>query len=150
MSDALVQHVLALEDERCRCIVEQRFDRLRELLSERLVHTHTRGNVDTRDSYLAFVGGVIESLALRREDLRVLPLGEHAAVLHGRQINRARRRGETGEVRVEAMVTQVFACEADGQWRMVAFQATPMGPPPPAVPRPANTGIPPESKGSSS
>ena len=33
MPDALIEHVLALEDERSRCIVEQRFDRLRELLS---------------------------------------------------------------------------------------------------------------------
>ncbi len=136
MSEQLHAHVLALEDERCRCIVEQRFDHLRELLSERLVHTHTRGNVDTRESYLAFVSGLIESMELRREDLRVLPLGDNAAVLHGRQINRARRRGTTEEVRVEAMVTQVFAREPDGQWRMVAFQATPLGAPPPAVPRP--------------
>jgi hypothetical protein len=135
MSEAIEHPVLALEQERCRCIVEQRFDRLRELLSERLVHTHTRGNVDTRDSYLAFISATIESLELRREDLRVIALGEHAAMLHGRQINRARRRGTAEEMLVEAMVTQVFAMEGDGQWRMVAFQATPLGPAPPAVSR---------------
>lgn len=135
-NEAMVRQVLAIEDERCRCIVEQRFERLRQLLSPQLVHTHTRGNVDTRDSYLAYVGGVIESLALWREDLRVVPLGADAAVLHGRQTNLARRRGTAEQVRVEAMVTQVFAREADGQWRMVAFQATPLGPAPPAVPRP--------------
>jgi hypothetical protein len=88
VSDLLHAHVLALEDERCRCIVEQRFDRLREMLSERLVHTHTRGNVDGRDGYLAYISGVVESL------------------------------------------------EPDGQWLMIAFQATPLGAPPPAVPRP--------------
>lgn len=135
MPEAIEQRVLALEQERCRCIVEQRFDRLRELLSERLVHTHTRGNVDNRDSYLGFIGGVIESLELRREGLRFIALGEDAAVLHGRQVNRARRRGTTEEVLVETMVTQVFAVEDDGQWRMVAFQATPLGPAPPAVTR---------------
>jgi hypothetical protein len=136
MLESLTQCVLALEEERCSCIVEQRFDRLREILSDRLAHTHTRGNVDDRDSYMAYITGLIESLELRREDLRVIPIGEDAAVLHGRQINRARRRGMTEEVRVEAMVTQVFARETDGQLRMVAFQATPLGPPPPAVPRP--------------
>lgn len=125
----------ALEAQRCRCIVEQDFERLGELLSASLIHTHTRGNVDTRDSYLAYVGGFIESLELRREDLRVLPLGESAAVMHGRQINRARRRGHTEELVVDAMVTQVWALEADGQWRLVAFHATPLGAPPPAVPR---------------
>lgn len=132
---SIIQQLTALEEERCRCIVEQNYQRLRELLSPALIHTHTRGNVDTRESYLAFVSGVIESLELRREDLRVLPLGDSAAVMHGRQINRARRRGHDEEVLVEAMVTQVWALEGDGQWRVVAFHATPLGAAPPAVAR---------------
>lgn len=132
---SIADHLNALEDERCRCIVEQNYQRLGELLSPSLIHTHTRGNVDTRESYLAFVSGVIESLELRREGLQVLPLGETAAVMHGKQINRARRRGHTEEVLVEAMVTQVWAREADGQWRVAAFHATPLGAPPPAVAR---------------
>ena len=131
----IVEHLKTLEAERCRCIVEQNYERLGELLSPSLIHTHTRGNVDTRDSYLAFVSGVIESLELRREDLRVLPLGDAAAVMHGKQINRARRRGHTEEVVVEAMLTQVWALEADRQWRLVACHATPLGAPPPAVAR---------------
>jgi ketosteroid isomerase-like protein len=132
---SLVDQLKALEAERCRCIVEQNYTRLGELLSASLIHTHTRGNVDTRESYLAYVGGVIESLELRREDLRVVPIGTSAAVMHGKQINRARRRGHTEEVVVEAIVTQVWAQEEDGQWRLAACHATPLGAPPPAVPR---------------
>ena len=132
---SLIDRLNALEAERCRCIVEQDYQRLGELLSPSLIHTHTRGNVDTRESYLAFVSGVIESLALRREGLRVVTIGTSAAVMHGKQINRARRRGHTEEVVVEAMVTQVWALEADDLWRVVAFHATPLGAPPPAVPR---------------
>ena len=105
------------------------------MCSSDLIHTHTRGNVDTRESYLAFVSGVIESLELRREALQVIPIGSTAAVMHGKQINRARRRGHTDEVLVEAMITQVWALEGDGQWRLVAFHATPLGAPPPVVPR---------------
>jgi len=131
----IIDQLNALESERCQCIVDQDFQRLGELLSRSLIHTHTRGNVDTRESYLAFISGVIESLELRREDLQVLPLGNAAAVMHGKQINRARRRGHTEEVRVEAIVTQVWALEDDGQWRVAAFHATPLGAPPPAVPR---------------
>ena len=78
---------------------------------------------------------MVEILDLQRESLRVIEVGRDAAVMHGKQINRARRRGKDGEVRVEAMVTQVCAREADAQWRMVAFQATPLGAPPPAVAR---------------
>jgi ketosteroid isomerase-like protein len=132
---SIAEQLNALEDERCRCVVAQDYVRLRELLSPSLIHTHTRGNVDTRESYLAFVSGAIESLEMRREDLRVLPLGDAAAVMHGKQINRARRRGQTEEVVVEAMVTQVWARESDGAWRLAAFHATPLGAPPPAVPR---------------
>jgi ketosteroid isomerase-like protein len=132
---SITEQLMALEAERCRCVVEQNYQRLGELLSRSLIHTHTRGNVDTRESYLAFVSGVIESLELRREDLQVLPLGETTAVMHGKQINRARRRGHTDEVLVEAMVTQVWARESDGQWRVAAFHATPLGTAPPAVPR---------------
>ena len=132
---SLIDQLKALEAERCRCIVEQNYERLGELLSPSLIHTHTRGNVDTRESYLAYVGGVIESLELRREDLRVVPIGASAAVMHGKQINRARRRGHTEEAVVEAIVTQVWAREKDGQWRLAACHATPLGAPPPAVPR---------------
>lgn len=131
----VAEQILAIEEERCRCIVEQRYDRLGEILSDRLVHTHTRGNFDDRESYLSYVGGVIESLELRREGLRMVATTADTAVLHGKQINRARRRGHTEEVVVEAIVTQVFALEDDGQWRMVAFHSTPLGAPPPAVPR---------------
>lgn len=135
MSDNVADLILALEDERCRCLVEQRFDRLSELLSERLIHTHTRGNVDDRESYFEHVGGLIELLAVTRSDLRVMPLGDRAALLHGKQVNRARKRGEATELTIESTVTQVFEREADGQWRMVAFQATPLGAPPPALVR---------------
>jgi ketosteroid isomerase-like protein len=124
------------EQERCHCIVVQDFDALREVLSPALIHTHTRGNTDDRDSYLRYAREVVEILDLQRESLRVIEVGRDAAVMHGKQINRARLRGKDGsEVRVEAMVTQVWAREADAQWRMVAFHATPLGAPPPAVPR---------------
>lgn len=135
-SAALTDHLLALEAERGRCLCEQRFDRLRELLSERLIHTHTRGNSDDRESYLKFVSGVIRNLGVEREGLRVVPLGDDVAVMHGKQINRVCLRGKEDEALVvEATVTQVWAREADGQWRMAAFQATPLGAPPPAVAR---------------
>ncbi|MEY2872982.1 MAG: hypothetical protein RLZZ373_353 [Pseudomonadota bacterium] len=128
--------VMEREQERCRCIVEQDFDALHELLSPALIHTHTRGNTDDRDSYLRYVREVVEILDLQRPSLRVIALGHDAAVMHGKQVNRARLRGQDGkEARVEAMVTQVWALEGDGQWRLIAFHATPLGAPPPAVPR---------------
>lgn len=127
--------LIELENERCRCLVEQDYEKLKDLLSPHLVHTHTRGNVDGRDSYIDFVSRVIESLELTRENLRVIPLGPDTAVMHGKQVNRARRRGIAEEVTVSAMVTQVWSRVDCEQWRLVAFQATPLGEAPPAVAR---------------
>lgn len=68
-----IEQLKALEAERCRCIVGQNYQRLGELLSPSLIHTHTRGNVDTRESDLNDLGGV-ESLELGREETDA---GEH-------------------------------------------------------------------------
>ncbi|WP_157694159.1 nuclear transport factor 2 family protein [Hydrogenophaga crassostreae] len=129
----ITEQLTALETERCRCVVEQDYQRLGDMLSPALIHTHIRGNVDTKESYLRFVSGLVESLELRREGLRVVSLGDTAAVMHGKQINRARKRGQTDELLLESMVTQVWALEADGQWRLAAFHASPLSAPPPPV-----------------
>jgi ketosteroid isomerase-like protein len=129
------QTLLDLENTRCRLIVSQDFAALRDLLSAQLIHTHTRGNQDTRETYLDYLSRVVEILDLQRENLRVQWIGEQTAVMHGKQTNRARLRGKTEEVHVAAQVIQVWTQEADGHWRQVAFQATPLGPPPPAVAR---------------
>jgi ketosteroid isomerase-like protein len=135
MSIEPTERVTSLETERCKLIVTQDFSKLRNLLSSRLVHVHTRGNQDTRDSYLHYLANRVEILDLQRENLQIQMIGESAAVMYGKQINRARLRGKTDEVVVEAQVMQVWAREDDGTWRQLAFQATPIGAPPPAVPR---------------
>jgi ketosteroid isomerase-like protein len=127
--------LLQLEGERIRCLLEQDYAGLTKLLSPELLHTHTRGNVDSLSSYLHFVGEVVQALEVRRENLRVLPLGADAAVMHGKQISRSRLRKTGQEASAEATVTQVWHRGSDGQWRLVAFQATPLGDPPPPAPR---------------
>jgi ketosteroid isomerase-like protein len=127
--------LLQLEGERIRCLLEQDYAGLTKLLSPELLHTHTRGNVDSLSSYLHFVGEVVQALDVRRENLRVLALGADAAVMHGKQISRSRSRKTGQEASVEATVTQVWHRDSDGQWRLAAFQATPLGDPPPPAPR---------------
>lgn len=132
----VIDALMAREQQRCEMIVAEDFQGLRSLLSESLVHTHTRGNTDDKESYLRYAREVVQILALKRESLRVIPMSPVAAVMHGKQINRAKlRKQESGEVSVEAMLTQVWALESDKQWRMVACHATPLGAPPPAVAR---------------
>lgn len=135
MNEKLTATLMALESERCRHIVSQDYSALEKLLSSQLVHTHTRGNQDTRESYLRYLSTIVEILDLRREGLHLQWIGDGTAIMHGKQTNRARLRGKTEEVHVEAQVIQVWTKESDGCWRQVAFQATPLGAPPPAVPR---------------
>jgi ketosteroid isomerase-like protein len=132
---ALTDTLLRVENERIRCLVEQDYAGLTRLLSPELLHTHTRGNVDSLSSYLHFVGNIVQALDIRRENLRVLALGADAAVMHGKQISRSRLRKTGQEASVEATVTQVWHRGTDGQWRLAAFQATPLGEPPPPAPR---------------
>ena len=132
MSDVyLTQYLLDLEEQRCRAIVEERYDHLSGILSDRLIHTHTRGNQDGKEAYLAYLQGVLQILELRRKDLRIILIGDSAAVMHGLQVNRVRRRGTQDEGSVESMATQTWAKEADGQWRLVAFHACSLGSPVP-------------------
>jgi hypothetical protein len=135
VNDNLTAMLMALESERCRHIVSQDYPALSRLLSSQLIHTHTRGNQDTRESYLHYLSTIVEILDLRRDGLQVQWIGTTTAIMHGKQTNRARLRGKTDEVQVAAQVIQVWTQESDGCWRQVAFQATPLGPPPPAVQR---------------
>ncbi len=117
-------HLLALEAERARCLQSDDIDGLRQLLSERLIHVHTRGKADDRDGYLRFVQTVAQVLELRRGTLTVQMLGNDAALMTGTQTNRSRGRAKGDEVTTEALITQVWAREADGVWRQLAFHGT--------------------------
>ena len=94
---------------------------------------HTRGNQDSLESYLAYVAERVDILDVTRRDLDVSVYGD-CAVMTGHQTNTARLRGfDTEPIEVEAQVMQVWA-KTDERWQQVAFQATPLGEPPPPIP----------------
>ena len=130
-SDAL-SSLLAAEKSRCELIRKQDFAALGQLLHADLVHVHTRGNQDTRDSYLRYIAEVIEILHIERQDLAVKIYGD-CAVMHGVQISTARSRKKAETVVVKTQVVQVWV-QSDG-WQQVAFQATALGDLPPPAPR---------------
>jgi ketosteroid isomerase-like protein len=132
MTDISAEEVRVAERDRCAAIREQDFGKLTTLLHPSLIHVHARGNQDTRDSYLHYLQNVVEILDVKRADLRVSIYGE-VAVMTGRQYNTARARGSEPIVTIEAQTMQVWLRE-DGAWRQVAFQATPIGAPPPTIP----------------
>ena len=125
---------MALERERCRALVEKDFQAIRRLVSKDVVHVHTRGNADTFDSYMAYIQNVIEFLNVERSDLRVKVLGD-TAIMTGGQVNTARLIGGDDVVKIESRAIQVWMRQAEGAWQQVAFQASLVGAPPPAVKR---------------
>jgi len=137
MTDPLIDPVAALlaqEQQRCHCLATDDFDGLRALLHPDLHHTHNRGNSDSLDSYLDYVSRVVQFRSVQRGELRVRVYG-NTAVMSGTQTNHVGLRGKPDEARVEAQVLQVWVRDAGGPWRLAAFQATPLGAPPPAVAR---------------
>jgi hypothetical protein len=126
-----VEALRLAEFERCSAIKTQDFEKLENLMHTSLIHVHTRGNQDTRESYLRYLSEVIEILDVRRGDLQISIYGE-CAVMTGRQYNTARLRGQEPIVEIEAQVMQIWTYEA-GRWRQVAFQATATGALPPPI-----------------
>lgn len=128
-----VDELLQLEQRRCDAIADGDTSTLRELLAPTLRHVHTRGNQDSLESYLAYLSERVEILQVRRRDLLV-SVYDRCAVMTGHQTNTARPRGSEDEpIQVEAQVMQVWVRTGES-WQQVAFQATPLGPPPPSLP----------------
>jgi hypothetical protein len=124
MTETLHNHLTILEQERCRCLIENDFDKLKNLLSKQLIHVHTKGHVDGLDGYLRFVQEVAQVVDLNRGALTVREIGDNAAVMLGRQTNHSRNRvNETLSV-TQAQVVQLWVREQDGAWRISVFQGT--------------------------
>jgi hypothetical protein len=132
INDADIAAVLDAEQKRCDLVRLQDYAALRQLLHPDLVHVHTRGNQDSRDSYLKFITEVIEILEVKRQDLSV-KVYENCAIMCGVQINTVRARNREEILVVKTQALQVWL-RADG-WQQVAFQATALGPLPPPPPR---------------
>jgi len=131
-AQAAIAAVRKAEQDRCDYIRLQDYAALRKLLHPDLVHVHTRGNQDNRDTYLKFITEVIEILNVERQDVSVKVFGD-CAIMCGGQINTVRARNSGEIVVANTQLLQVWL-HADG-WQQVAFQATAVGPLPPPLPR---------------
>lgn len=131
---AVIDEILSLERRRGKALVNKDFDALAQLISKDVVHVHTRGNVDSYESYMHYIRNVLEFLDVERSDLQVKVLGD-TAIMTGGQVNTARLIGRDEALKITSRVIQVWMRQADGGWQQVAFQATPVGAPPPVVNR---------------
>ncbi|UDY23406.1 nuclear transport factor 2 family protein [Nocardioides sp. Kera G14] len=122
MSAASVEaEIRALEDRRFRAMLDGDVETLRELLSERLMYTHTDGRVDTKESYLATLAGGGPYVEIDHP-VRELVADDHVALVSGAMVATLDKGGVVS--RLDNATLSVWLNE-EGTWRYAAFQPTP-------------------------
>ena len=112
-----VPMLLALEERRRQALLAGDLPALQRLLAEGLVYVHSTGACDRRDSYLAkLAGGSLRYLEL--------DFSEQAATVSGRMSALVSKDGQRKSV--ASLFMTVWACGADGEWRLHAHQGTPL------------------------
>ena len=116
----LLDEVLALEQSRLDALNRHDIDSVGRLMSADLVHVHATGVVEDLAQYLAGLRALPRQS--QREDLRVRPCGDQAAVVTGHVVNTLTRPGQATPEQSRLMVTLVARREVDA-WRYVSFHA---------------------------
>lgn len=115
--------ILALEDRRYAAMLAGDVAALDELSSDALVYTHSRGDRDTKASYLSRVAEGFFVYHEIAHPVEKLVVNDAAALVFGRMSARARVGGE--ERRLDNACLAVWLREAGG-WKFAAFQPTPI------------------------
>jgi hypothetical protein len=122
----IASSVSEAERRRCDAMLSNDVAALDGLLDARLNFSHSSGEVDDKAGYLAKIAvGRITYVSIEWRDQRVIPLAEAAAVLVGRMTSIVRVEGWARPL--DNRVTSVWN-RAGNDWRMVAFQSTPLRP----------------------
>lgn len=121
--DEAERALVALENQIARAVVEADTAFVERLWDEDFVYTGVRGEVKSKADILNELrDGALTFDLLRFDDLRVRVYGD-AAVVTG--LATTRGRSPAGEISGEFRYTRVYA-KRQGQWRLVAFQGTPI------------------------
>jgi hypothetical protein len=124
MSEYHEAEVRSAEQSRCAAMLANDNAALDALLDPRLQFHHATGVVDGKGAYLAkMAAGRIQYVAIGWEEEQVISLADNAALLTGRMTTDVRVDG--AEKRLNNRVITAWSL-TDGNWRMVAFQSTPL------------------------
>jgi ketosteroid isomerase-like protein len=119
--DEIAAQIRAAEDRRYAAMVGADVGALGELLSDRLVYSHSNGSRDSRESLLAKIGdGSLLYIALEHPVTQVIVLGDAALVIgemHGDVVVDGLSR------QLHSAILAVWAAHGDG-WQLAAFQPT--------------------------
>ncbi len=114
--------LIGFEQARRQALLASHGERLDALLADDLLHIHTSGAVDTKQSYLAGVREKWEFLKVERSQISI-KIYANAATMTGKLEQEIRFR-ETGTIaKMRGIATQVWVKEGE-RWSLKIFQAT--------------------------
>ena len=124
MTEDLASAVLAAEQARCAAMLANDGAALAGLLDDRLRFHHASGSVDDKAAYIEKIGaGRIRYGGIAWHEQEVTALAPGVAMLTGKMVTGVKVEGT--EKRLNNRVMTVW-CRDTGDWRLVAFQSTPM------------------------
>lgn len=120
-----MQDILTLEAKRIAAMTQQDLATLEAILADDLTYTHSRGETDTKASFMELIrkpGDHGRYLGVELSNTQVVPLGD-AVVVRGRaQITLERPAGQP-PLSYPVLFLDVWE-RRRGEWRLVAWQAT--------------------------
>jgi ketosteroid isomerase-like protein len=123
--DTVARQIRTLEAKRIAAMCGQDLTTLAAMLADDLTYTHSRGETDTKSSFLELIrnpGDHGRYLGVEFSDEQVVPLGD-AVVVRGRaQITLERPAGQP-PLSYPVLFLDVWE-QREGTWRLVAWQAT--------------------------
>ena len=124
MSESIESEIKAAEAGRCAAMVANDPAALAAVLDECLQFHHATGAVDDKPAFLAkMAAGRIVYQGIAWSEEKVIALADDAALLTGRMTTDVKVEGTPKQLNNRVMTVWT---RADGTWRLLAFQSTPI------------------------
>jgi hypothetical protein len=123
MSAKVIEAIRGLERDRFRAMVDGNGSLLDSLLSENVSYVHTNGKRETKRQFIdGITAGRRRYRQIEIQSQEVLPVGrETCVIVTGRAL--IEMEANNGALLFPIAYTAIHA-QVDGQWRLVAWQAT--------------------------
>jgi hypothetical protein len=122
MAADVIEEIRGLEQDRFRAMVDGNGPSLGVLLSDNLSYIHTNGKRETKQQFVdAIAAGRRRYRQIEIQSQDVRPVGRETCVVTGRVL--IEMEANNGALLFQIAYTAIHAQE-DGQWRLVAWQAT--------------------------
>jgi len=119
----IVKQIHALEDRRCRAMIDADMKALEAIYADELIYTHSNASVDDKKSYLAGIkSGKFDYKSIKRPEENIRVFGD-TAVVTGRAEISVRADGNDRQLNSRYLVLWI---KRNGAWQVAAWQSTPV------------------------